>query len=60
MDAVDKVCLERWDFSVRCAQTNNNRLLSLILAAFNLNVPDVEAGCCLGPEGNGVSSGEGG
>jgi hypothetical protein len=23
-------------------------------------VPDIEAGCCLGPEGNGVSSGEGG
>ncbi len=22
-------------------------------------VPDVEAGCCLGPEGNGVSSAEG-
>ncbi len=40
--------------------TNNDRLPSLILAAFNLNVPDVEAGCCLGPEGNGVSLGEGG
>jgi hypothetical protein len=23
-------------------------------------VPDVEAGCCLGSEGNGVSMGEGG
>ncbi len=23
-------------------------------------MPDIEAGCCLGPEGNGVSSGEGG
>ncbi len=22
-------------------------------------MPDTEAGCCLGPEGNGVSSGEG-
>jgi hypothetical protein len=25
-----------------------------------LHVPDMEAGCCLGPEGNGVSLGEGG
>ncbi len=25
-----------------------------------LNVPDTGIGCCLGPEGNGVSSGEGG
>jgi hypothetical protein len=25
-----------------------------------LLVPDIGAGCCLGPEGNGVSSGEGG
>jgi hypothetical protein len=24
------------------------------------SVPDIEAGCCQGPEGNGVSSGEGG
>jgi hypothetical protein len=23
-------------------------------------VPDIEVGCCLGPEGNGVSLGEGG
>jgi hypothetical protein len=25
-----------------------------------ISVPDIEGGCCLGPEGNGVSSGEGG
>jgi hypothetical protein len=30
------------------------------LSIYILNVPDMGPGCCLGPEGNGVSLGEGG
>jgi hypothetical protein len=32
----------------------------LVHASKATTVPNIEAGCCLGPEGNGVSWGEGG
>jgi hypothetical protein len=35
-------------------------LLNINLYSFMVTVPDMEVGCCLGPEGNGVNSGEGG
>jgi hypothetical protein len=34
--------------------------LYCIISKFIITVPNTRVGCCLGPKGNGVSSGEGG
>jgi hypothetical protein len=44
-----------------CIRSSKAELSVFLLTPWNrCTVPDVEMGCCLGSEGNGVSVGEGG